>query len=150
MLTIRPLSLIPAVALAFACAFSAPAFAHDGVHILDAYARFIPGARAGGAFMVIENHAVEDERLLSVQADIAGMAEVHRTEQKADGTMGMAPVEGGLAIAPGTSVELKPGGDHIMMMDLKRRPKEGDIIHLTLEFSHAGKVELDVPVQNRR
>lgn len=146
MSTLRPLSL----AATFACLLAGPVFAHDGVHILDAYARFIPGARAGGAFMVIENHATVDERLLSVTADVAGMTELHRSEKKADGTMGMAPVDGGLAIAPGTSVELMPGGDHIMMMDLKGHPKDGDTIHLTLEFSHAGKVELDVPVQNRR
>ena len=64
--------------------------------------------------------------------------------------MQMLPIEGGIAIAPGQTHELKRGGDHVMMMDLKTVPKDGDTIHLILTFEHAGAVESDVPGDNKQ
>ncbi|MBS0565635.1 MAG: copper chaperone PCu(A)C [Proteobacteria bacterium] len=133
-------------ALAFA-ALAAPALAHDGVHVENAFARFVPGARTGAVYMTIENHAKVEDRLVSVSTDAGAKAEIHRSAQGADGVMTMDALPDGLAIAPGAIAELKSGGDHIMVMDLNRHPKPGDSIEVTLTFSHAGTVKLSVPVR---
>lgn len=126
-----------------------PALAHDGVHVENAYARFIPGAKVGAVYMTIENHAKVDERLVSISTDIAAKAELHRSAQGSDGVMTMDALPDGLPIAPGAIAELKSGGDHIMIMDLKRQPKQGDTVTVILTFSHAGQVKVDVPVRNK-
>ena len=64
-----------------------------------------------------------------------------------DGVMKMRPVEGGLAIDPGKTVKLAPGGYHLMMMDLKSPLKQGDKLPLTLQFEKAGKVAVTLDVQ---
>jgi hypothetical protein len=59
----------------------------------------------------------------------------------------MRPLEKGLTIAPGASVELKPGGLHIMFMDLKEPLAEGRTLKGTLVFEKAGAVEVDYAVR---
>lgn len=140
-------SLFAAAALAVFAA--CPALAHDGVHVTDASARFVPGARTGAIYLTIENHAKVEEHLVSVATDIGAKAELHSSVQGADGMMTMPVMADGLAIAPGAIAELKSGGDHIMVMDLKGHPKEGDTFTLTLTFSHAGQVKVQVPVKNK-
>jgi hypothetical protein len=58
------------------------------------------------------------------------------------GIMRMRPLDPGLDIAPGASVELKPGGYHIMFMDLKDGLKAGQSVTGTLVFEKAGTVEV--------
>lgn len=135
---------------ALAVAFSAPAHAHDGVHVEGAYARFMPGANAGAVFMTIENHATVDDRLVGARSDIADRAELHTHKMAADGTMQMIHVHEGFAIPSGETIELKRGGDHIMLMGLNGQPKDGDTIHVTLTFEHAGDVAIEVPVDGKR
>lgn len=130
---------------------AAPAFAHDGVHIENAYARTNGGIGASGAvFMEIMNHSDENERLISVASDVAEKVEMHTHKASADGVMQMMAVPEGFPIDPLMSHALARGGDHIMMMGLKQELKDGDMIHLTLTFEHAGVVEVDVPVDNQR
>ena len=62
------------------------------------------------------------------------------------GVARMAPVEGGLPIKPGETVELKPGGYHAMLMDLKSAPKEGDVVRGTLTFERAGTIPIEYRV----
>jgi periplasmic copper chaperone A len=136
-----------------ACAalIALPAFAHDGVHISDPYARVNGGIGATGAiFLQIENHADVDERLLDVKSPIAEKVELHSHTASADGVMQMRAIEGGIAIAPLQGHDLKRGGDHIMLMGLKQALKDGDMIPLTLVFEHAGEVQIEVPVDNAR
>ncbi len=59
-----------------------------------------------------------------------------------DGVMNMQQLEDGLGIAPGASVELKPGGFHIMMMGLNTTIAKDDMITISLEFEKAGKVDV--------
>ena len=61
--------------------------------------------------------------------------------------MRMKPVEGGLEIGPGATVELKPGGYHLMFMDLKQPLKEGETIKGTLVFEKAGSVAVEYAVR---
>ena len=61
--------------------------------------------------------------------------------------MRMKPVEGGLEIKPGATVELKPGGLHLMFMDLKEPLKEGQVLKGTLTFEKAGPIEVEYNVR---
>ena len=64
-----------------------------------------------------------------------------------DGVMTMRPLDQGLAIEPGKTVELAPGGIHLMLFDLKSPLKRGDKVPVTLEFEKAGKVTFSLDVQ---
>jgi copper(I)-binding protein len=63
-----------------------------------------------------------------------------------DGVMKMRPVEGGLEILPGQTVTLKPGGLHMMLVDLKHPLEAGSSMKATLKFDHAGTVDVEYPV----
>lgn len=139
-------SLMTAMALAAA---SLSAFAADeAVDVQNAWARAtVKGQMATGAFMTIT--AKEGTKLVGVSSPVAGVAQVH--EMKMDGgVMKMAAVKGGLELPAGKAVELKPGGFHIMLMDLKEPLVKDSTVPVTLLFKDAkgveSKVELKMPV----
>jgi hypothetical protein len=104
--------------------------------------------KASGMFAQITS--AQGGRLVSVSSPAAGVAEVH--EMAMDGSvMKMRALPGGLALPAGKAVELKPGGYHVMLMDLKQPLKAGDQVPVTLVFEGADKkretVELKVPVR---
>jgi copper(I)-binding protein len=80
---------------------------------------------------------------------VAGVAEVHEMKMEGD-TMRMRAVEGGLALPARQTVELKPGGYHLMLMDLKQPLGKDSTVPLTLRFEDAkgqkSTLELKVPV----
>lgn len=107
----------------------------------------VPGQSATGAFMSIT--AKENMRLMGVASPVAGVAELH--EMKMDGgVMMMRAVEGGLEIPAGKTLELKSGGYHLMLMDLKKALPKDSTVPLTLVFKDAkgaeSRVELQLPV----
>src|ERR1700761_3305869 len=115
--------------------------------ITQAWARATPnGAKIGSGYLTIENKGAAPDRLVGVSADVAGKVEVHEMATK-DGVMTMRPLETGLAIDPGKTVKLAPGGYHLMMFDLKSPLKQGDALPVTLEFEKAGKVKVSLDVQ---
>lgn len=139
------------LAAAAAALVALPAIAHDGVHIENQYARSTGGIGASGAiFMEITNHADVDDRLIGAASDVAEKVELHTHKENADGVMQMLHVPEGFPITALQGHALKRGGDHVMLMGLTRALKDGDTIHLTLTFEHAGVVELEVPVDNAR
>jgi periplasmic copper chaperone A len=115
--------------------------------ITQAWTRATPGgAKIGGGFLTIENKGSAPDKLVGVSADAAGKVEVHEMATEG-GVMKMRPVEGGVAIEPGKTVKLAPGGLHLMMMDLKSPLKQGDKLPVTLQFEKAGKVAVTLDVQ---
>lgn len=88
----------------------------------------VPAQKATGAFMQLKSDA--DARLVSVASPVAGVVEIHEMVMDKD-VMKMNPVAG-LDLPAGQAVELKPGGYHVMLMDLKAQVKEGDQVPLTL------------------
>jgi copper(I)-binding protein len=115
--------------------------------ITQAWTRATPnGAKIGGGYLTIENKGTAPDRLISGSADVAGSVQVHEMSMD-NGVMKMRPLEKGLAIDPGKTVKLAPGGYHLMMMDLKSPLKQGDKLPVTLEFEKAGKVKLSLDVQ---
>lgn len=97
----------------------------------------VPGQQGTGAFMIV--HSTTDTRLVAAQTDVARVTEVHEMRM-VDGVMKMRQVPG-VAIEAGGTLELAPGGYHIMMMGLERAVTEGEMIPVTLEFSADGQSE---------
>jgi copper(I)-binding protein len=120
-------------------ALSSSALFAQTVDIKDAWARAtVPGQKATGAFMKLT--AKDGTKLVSVSTPAAGVSEVH--EMKMDGdVMKMRAVQGGLDLPAGKAVELKPGGYHVMLMDLKAPLAKDSTVALTLMFKDAKGVE---------
>ena len=94
----------------------------------------------------ITNAGPTPDRLVGGSFPLAAKVEVHEMRMEGD-VMRMKPVEGGLEIGPGATVELKPGGYHLMFMDLKEPLKEGETIKGTLVFEKAGSVAVEYAVR---
>jgi periplasmic copper chaperone A len=105
----------------------------------------LPGQPVGGGYLTIANKSAAPDKLMEVTSPSAGMVEVHVMEMAND-VMTMRPLEGGLEIPAGGTVELKPAGTHLMFMMVTEPFKEGSEVPVTLEFEKAGKVELKLPV----
>ena len=90
----------------------------------------VPQQKATGAFMKLQS--AQDAKLISAKSAVAGVVEVHEMAMDA-GVMKMRAVDG-LALPMGKAVDLKPGGYHVMLMDLKAQLKDGDAVPLTLTF----------------
>ena len=117
---------------------AAPAAAQTTVK--DAWVRgTVPQQMATGLFAQITSK--QGGRLVSAASPVAGVVEIH--EMLMDGNvMKMRAMPDGLALPAGKLVELKPGGVHVMMMDLKKPLRAGDTVPLTLVFEGAdGKRE---------
>lgn len=112
----------------------------------DAFTRAtLPGAKVGGGYLKIANSSSEPDRLIGGTTPAAERVEVH--EMKMDGNvMQMRQLKDGLEIPAGGAAELTPGGLHLMLMNITKPFKEGDMIPVTLEFAKAGKVEVQFMV----
>lgn len=140
-----------AFAAALAALLTAPGRAEDvkagDLLISQAWSRQTPaGAKVAGAYLTVENKGSAADRLLSGSTDIAGRLEIHEMSMDG-GVMKMRPLDKGLAIEPGKTVKLAPGGYHVMLMDLKTQLRQGDKVPVTLQFEKAGKVNLVLDVQ---
>ncbi len=117
------------------------------MEISEGWARaMLPGQKAGGGYLTIANHGNAADRLVAATSPAAGKVEIHTMSMKGE-VMEMRPVEGGLEIPAGETVELKPGGLHVMFLNVKEPFKEGASVPVTLDFEHAGKVEMSLPVK---
>lgn len=105
-----------------------------------------PRAPVAAGYMVIRNHGDEVDRLIGGSASFAGKVEIHEMAMDGD-IMRMRKIAGGLEIPTGGEVTLKPGGLHVMFMQLNEQMKEGENRQITLEFEKAGKVDLQLPVK---
>lgn len=113
----------------------------------DPYARLTP--HGGAVYLLILNHADDDDRLISASSPQADMAMVMVTTEK-NGVTSMTNTDGGLVIRAYDTVVLAPGQAHVMLMGLKARIQTGATIEVTLTFANSGKVTLRVPVMNTR
>ncbi len=141
-----PFSALAALVLACATTAVAAEFDIGNVQVINPWTRATPkGSQVAGAYMMIRNKGSEPERLVGGSSDVAGRVEVHK-KQIEGGVAKMRPVEGGLEIKPGESLELKPGSFHVMFVDLKRPLEQGEKVKGTLEFQKSGKVEVEFAV----
>jgi copper(I)-binding protein len=123
------------------------AAAHAQVEVKDAWVRTaVPGQSGTGAFMSIT--AKDGAKLVGASSPVAGVAEVHEMKMEGD-VMRMRAVPG-LDLPAGQTVQLKPGGYHVMLMELKQALPKGSTVPLTLILRDAkgqeSKLELKLPV----
>lgn len=120
--------------LACSLALASSAWAQSPVQVQDAWARAtVANQSATGAFMKLTAPAAA--RLIEVRSPVAGIVEVH--EMKLEGDVMRMRAVSALPLPAGQTVELKPGGYHVMLMDLKGPVKAGDAVPLTLVFEGA-------------
>ena len=117
------------------------------IEIEGAYARAsIPNVSNSAAFFVIKNNSDKDIAITSANSDIAEKNELH-THIKENKMIKMMKIEK-LVVPAKSSLELKSGGDHVMLMGLKKELKAGDEINLELSFSDGDKKSIKVPVKD--
>jgi periplasmic copper chaperone A len=104
----------------------------------------LPGQPVAGGFLKITNKGADD-KLISATSPKSPRLELHEMAMKGD-VMEMRALESGIAIPAGATIELAPGGLHIMFFDVTETFKDGDMVPMTLTFEKAGTVELNVPV----
>lgn len=110
--------------------------------IEHAFTRPTPGgAKVAAGYLTITNGGSTADRLVSATSNISAKTEIHEMKMEGE-VMEMRELTDGLAIPAGATVALKPGGYHIMFVDLSRPVKAGDTIHATLVFEKAGKVDV--------
>ncbi len=136
--------IISLTVAALSLAFASGAALAQPVEVKDAWARAsVQGQKASGAFMKIT--AKDGAQLVGVASPVAGVAEVHEMKMEGDiMKMRAAPT---LDLPAGKTVELKPGGYHVMLMDLKTPLLKDTQVPLTLVFKDAKGVESRLEVQ---
>jgi copper(I)-binding protein len=118
----------------------------DAVAVSHVWARpSLAGAKNGAAYFTVTNHAGAAETLTGASTPVAEKAELHRDEMK-NGVMTMRPA-GPLALAPGETVTLAPGGLHLMLLGLKQPLKPGDRFPITLTFAHQQPITAEATVE---
>jgi len=124
------------------------AIKHGQLSLEQAWARATPPrAKNGAAYVTITNHGAMADKLIAAATDAAAKAELH-THIMTDGVMKMRQIPS-IAVPAHGSTQAKPGGDHIMLMGLKKSLKAGEEISLTLTFEHAGPITIKVPIQKK-
>lgn len=108
-----------------------------------------PAALSAGGYLTIENTGDTDDVLIGGTAAFAGKTEIHEMKM-VDSIMKMKHLEQGLVIPAGETVELKPGGLHVMFMGLNESLLEGKPVPGTLEFKEAGTVQIEYQVLDRK
>jgi copper(I)-binding protein len=116
-----------------------PLLAHAQISVEKPWARATaPGAKVAGGYMVIRNQGAAPDRLVSASSPAAARVETH-VHINEGGVMKMREVPGYEVPAKG-SLELKPGGAHLMFIEIKRPFKEGEKVPVKLKFEKAGEV----------
>jgi copper(I)-binding protein len=116
------------------------------VEVQDAWSRATPpGAKVAAGYMTLRNKSASPDRLIGASSPAAARVETHTMEMKGD-VMRMREVNGYEVPGKG-SFELKPGGAHLMLVDIKRPLKEGERVPLVLRFEKAGEVKTELAVQ---
>jgi copper(I)-binding protein len=100
------------------------------------------------SFGLLTNEGDEDVTLTAVESSISHSIELHETADDGSGTMSMNEVDGGFPIAAGETLELAPGGDHIMFMEFDGPLVAGDSVDLTLVLSDGSRIEYDAAVRD--
>jgi len=103
-----------------------------------------PGSKIGVGFMRLKNAGAAPERVVGVSSPVAGRVEMHVTVREGD-VMKMRQVQS-FEVPPGGTFELKPGGAHLMLVDLKQPLAKGERVPLTLELEKGGMLQVELRV----
>jgi len=142
-----------AICAVFGVTLSASALAQNvtqtistsAIKIEHAYTRAtMPGQQVAGGFMKIENKGGPSDQLLSASSPVAGEVQLHEMSMEGN-VMKMRQVKD-IAVPAGGAVELKPGGLHLMFVNIKAPFSTGETVPVKLTFAKAGEVEVKMPV----
>ena len=126
--------------------FAVPAFA-GSLEIQKLQIRATaPGMKATGGYLTITNHGKADDALISASADFAGRVELHEMLMDGD-VMKMRERKAGIAVPAGSTVMLKPGGLHLMLMGLKQTLQGGQKLEVELNFASGRTLRLPAHVK---
>ena len=114
--------------------------------VKDAWARPGTAGDNSAVYFVIDNRSTSSDQLLSAACDAAMMTQIHQTTIDASGNASMKEQEN-VPVTTRGQVNFKPGGLHVMLMDLKQDLKPGDKLSVTLTFEHAGEVKIEALVR---
>ena len=115
------------------------------ITVTDAWTRATaPGAKIAAGYMTIKNAGKTPDKLVAASSPAAEKVETHVTVKEGD-IFRMREVKG-YDIPEGGTFELKPGGAHLMLVNVKAPLKEGDKVPLTLRFERAGQIKTDLQV----
>ncbi|WP_448587694.1 copper chaperone PCu(A)C [Thermocrinis sp.] len=116
--------------------------AQPKIEVKDAWVRLVPpNAKTTAAYMKIENKGTEADKLIDASNNVSKITELHET---VDGKMRKISA---IEIPAKKTVELKPGGLHVMIIDLKEPLKEGQTVEITLKFEKSGEMKIQAPVK---
>ena len=118
-----------------------------GMMIHDAWIRASALGTTTAMFGMIMNHTGVNDTLIGVTSDLSQLTEFHETYKKASDMMGMRHVEA-QPIEANTSLILKPGSYHVMLIRLNQDLKVGDKKEITFHFKHAGDVKVEAEVKD--
>jgi copper(I)-binding protein len=134
-----------ALVLALATSAQAEPSRIGDIVVEQAWARATtPSAKIGATYLVLKNTGSQPDRVLSMEAPVASHAVAHQTRQEGDVSR-MSEADP-LSIPPGGALKMKPGGMHIMLMELNSGLKVGQQFPLTITFEKAGTIEVPVKV----
>lgn len=105
------------------------------------------GAKVGAGYLTIRNTGTTADTLLSVETPVAARGEIHDMNMTDEGVMRMRRLADGIEIPAGGTVELKPGGKHLMLMELKQPLVAGSTVSVKLIFKSGVSGEVELPVR---
>lgn len=111
----------------------------------DAFIRATPGKVTAG-YVIIENPTKNDDVLVGASASWAGRVELHEVQAGKDGVMEMKRVDE-MPLKAGARLALRPGGKHLMVFEVQEELKPGKKRDITLNFRHAGSVNIPFAVK---
>jgi copper(I)-binding protein len=121
--------------------------AQSRIEIKDIWAR--PAAKHANSalYFSIYNNGETSDTLIGAKSISAAITEVHETFKRENNQMGMRAVKF-IAIPAKSVVELKPGGFHVMLIDMKRNYKSGDLIQAIIKLKNAGKIKIKAVIKD--
>lgn len=146
-------SLFALAAIAAMCASLSHA-GDSGMQIRDAWARRAPmlegadsksGSGNGAVYATLVNRGETSDALIAASSDSARAVEIHQSYQES-GMMMMRSIDR-IDVPAGASIEMKPGGYHFMLLDLKRALEPGQVVKLMVSFRDAGQVPVTAQVR---
>lgn len=147
----KPTWLVVCLTLILAMLLAACSTAPAGpqIKVEEAWGRPSTQMMMTGAFyMNLKNSGGAADKLTGAMSTACGVVELHETYKTPEGAMGMRPVPGGFIEVPaGKTIELKPGGMHVMCIDKKEAFAPGAKVPLTLKFETSGEIKLDVDIR---
>jgi periplasmic copper chaperone A len=132
-------------------AFPAPGHTHDyrigSLHVDHPWAIATPkGAKVGAGYITIINDGSQADRLIAITSPAARKVTIHTSIKEGD-VVKMRPLDKGLEIKPGETVEMKPNGAHVMFENLQAPLVEAARVQSTLVFEKAGSIDVDFTIE---